>query len=296
MMTAEDYRCGLVALVGRPNVGKSTLLNALVGQKLAITSSKPQTTRHRLRGIHSDARSQVVFVDTPGYQTRHGNALNRAMNRAVAGALAEAHAVLWVVEAGRLGAEDLAALKLVPAGLPRLAVISKVDAVEPNELLAFIKAVADATGLTDILPVSARRNKGLAAVFDAVRPQLPQQAALFPEDDITDSNERFLAAEIVREKLFRSLGDELPYSMHVDIERFVEEGRLRRIHAAIVVEKDAHKAMVIGAKGEKMKSMASAARLDMEKLFGGKVYLEVWVKVRKGWTDDEAGVKRVGYG
>jgi GTP-binding protein Era len=295
-MTQEPYRCGLIALVGRPNVGKSTLLNALIGQKLAITSSKPQTTRHRLRGIHTDASEQIVFIDTPGFQTLHGNALNRAMNRAVVGALAEAHAALLVVEAGRFGAEDLALVKLVPAGLPLLVVVNKIDTVEPPELLPFLKTVAEGSGITEILPVSARRGKGLAAVTGAVRPYLPQQAAIYPEDDITDRNERFLAAEIIREKLFRSLGDELPYTAHVEIENFEERGSLRRIHAAIVLEREGHKAIVIGTRGEKLKSMATAARLDMEKLFGGKVYLEVWVKVRPGWTESESGVKRIGYG
>ncbi len=295
-MTQEPYRCGLVALVGRPNVGKSTLLNALIGQKLAITSSKPQTTRHRLRGIHTDAGGQIVFVDTPGFQTLHGNALNRAMNRSVVGALAEANAALLVVEAGRFGTDDLALLKLAPAGLPLLVVVNKIDAVEPPELLPFMKTVAEGSSITEILPVSARRGKGLAAVVDAVRPFLPQQPAIYPEDEFTDRNERFLAAEMIREKLFRSLGDELPYTAHVEIEKFEERGSLRRIHAAIVLEREGHKAIVIGTRGEKLKSMATAARLDMEKLFGGKVYLEVWVKVRPGWTDSESGVKRIGYG
>lgn len=295
-MTQESYRCGLIALVGRPNVGKSTLLNALIGQKLSITSSKPQTTRHRLRGIHTDATAQIVFIDTPGFQTHHANALNRAMNRAVGGALAEANAALLVVQAGRFGAEDLALAKLVPAGLPVLVVINKIDTLESADLLPFLKTVAEATGITEIFPVSARRRKGLAALAHAVRPYLPEQAAIYPEDDITDRDERFLAAEIIREKLFRMLGDELPYTAHVEIENFEERGRLRRIHAAIILEREGHKAIVIGSKGDKLKAMATAARLDMEKLFDGKVYLEVWVKVRPGWTDSEASVKRIGYG
>ena len=180
-MTQESYRCGLIALVGRPNVGKSTLLNALIGQKLSITSSKPQTTRHRLRGIHTDATAQIVFIDTPGFQTHHANALNRAMNRAVGGALAEANAALLVVQAGRFGAEDLALAKLVPAGLPVLVVINKIDTLESADLLPFLKTVAEATGITEIFPVSARRRKGLAALARAVRSYLPEQAAIYPE-------------------------------------------------------------------------------------------------------------------
>ena len=295
-MNPEPSRCGLVALIGRPNVGKSTLLNALLGQKLSITSSKPQTTRHCVRGMLTTATAQFIFTDTPGFQTRHGNALNRAMNRAVHSALGEAHVALLVVEAGRLGDEDRALIRLTPAGLPLLLAVNKADSAEPVTLLPFLKAAAGEAQFAAIVPVSARRRKGLGELLRQLEPQLPEQPAIYADDDLTDRSERFLAAELIREKLFRMLGDELPYAAYVEIEKFEEQGRLRRVHASIAVEKEGHKAIVIGSGGGKLKEIATAARLDMEKLFGGKVYLEVWVRVRRGWTDNEASVKRLGYG
>lgn len=295
-MSSEPFRCGAIALIGRPNVGKSTLLNALLGQKLSITSRKPQTTRHCLRGVLTTRTAQFIFVDTPGFQSRHRGALNRVMNRAVRGTLESADVSALVVEATRFGAEDRALLKLARAGTPLVLVVNKIDLSDPQGLLPFLKKAESEAEFSEIVPVSARRRKGLDELLHAIERHLPEQPAIYPEHDFTDRNERFLAAELIREKLFRSLGEELPYSSGVEIEKFEEQGSLRRIHASIVVEKEGHKAIIIGTRGEKLKEIATAARLDMEKLFGGKVYLEVWVRVRSGWTDDEASVRRMGYG
>jgi GTP-binding protein Era len=295
-MAAEPFRCGAIALVGRPNVGKSTLMNALLGQKLSITSRKPQTTRQSLRGVLTTGTAQFVLVDTPGFQTRHRGALNRAMNRAVRATLEAVDAVALVVEAKRFGAEDRALLKLAPAGVPLFLVVNKIDTTEPAGLLPFLKKAAGEAQFDEIVPVSASRCKGLAELLEALRRYLPEQPAIHSGDDLTDRNERFLAAEFLREKLFRLLGEELPYSTGVEIEKFEEQGGMRRIHAAIVVGKEGHKAIIIGSGGSKLKRIATAARHDMETLFGGKVYLEVWVKVRGGWTDDEAALRRMGYG
>ena len=295
-MNTEPFRCGAIALIGRPNVGKSTLLNALLGQKLSITSRKPQTTRYCLRGVLTTKTAQFIFVDTPGFQTRHRSVLNRAMNRAVRGTLGSVDVSALVVEAARFGAEDRALLKLARAGTPLVLVVNKIDLSDPERLLPFLKRTESEAEFSEIVPVSARRRKGLDALLHALEGHLPEQPAIHPGDDLTDRNERFLAAELIREKLFRSLGEELPYSSGVEIEQFEEQGSLRRIHASIVVEKEGHKAIIIGTGGEKLKEIATAARLDMEKLFGGKVYLQVWVRVRSGWTNDEASVRRMGYG
>jgi len=295
-VSTEPFRCGTIALIGRPNVGKSTLLNALLGQKLSITSRKPQTTRHCLRGVLTTRAAQFIFVDTPGFQSRHRSALNRVMNRAVRGTLESVDVSALVVEAGRFGAEDRAVLKLAPTGIPLVLVVNKIDVSNPENLLPFLKRTESEAEFAEIVPLSARRRKGLDELLRTLERHLPEQPAIHSEHDLTDRNERFLAAELIREKLFRSLGEELPYSSGVEIEKFEEQGNLRRIHASIIVEKEGHKAIIIGSGGEKLKGMATAARLDMEKLFGGKVYLEVWVKVRSGWTDDEASVRRMGYG
>jgi GTP-binding protein Era len=295
-MALEPFRCGAIALVGRSNVGKSTLLNALLGQKLSITSRKPQTTRQSLRGVLTTETAQFVLVDTPGFQTRHRGALNRAMNRAVRATLEAVDAVALVVEAKRFGAEDRALLKLAPAGVPLFLVVNKIDTTEPAGLLPFLKKVASEAQFDEIVPVSASRCKGLDELLGALKRYLPEQPAIHSGDDLTDRNERFLAAEFLREKLFRLLGEELPYSTGVEIEKFEERDGMRRIHAAIVVGREGHKAIIIGSGGSKLKRIATAARHDMETLFGGKVYLEVWVKVRGGWTDDEAALRRMGYG
>jgi GTP-binding protein Era len=288
-------RCGTVAIVGRPNVGKSTLLNALVGQKLSITSAKPQTTRHRVTGVLSHPGTQYVFVDTPGFQTLHGGPLNRALNRAVRAALEEVDAVLFVVEAGRLSDADRAVLRLLPKRVPVVLVANKSDRVDaPERMLPFLKSASEAFGFAAVVPVSAIRGRNLGELLKALVPLLPEQPPLFDAETITDRSERFLAAELVREKLFRLLGEEVPYGAAVTIDQFREEGRLRRIHASIVVSKENHKAIVVGRGGAKLKAIASAARRDIEKLLGAKVFLEVWVKVRGGWTEDAASLRRLG--
>ncbi len=295
-MAVEPYRCGAIALIGRPNVGKSTLLNALLGQKLSITSHKPQTTRQSLRGVLTTETAQFVLIDTPGFQTRHRGALNRAMNRAIRGALEGVDVAALVVEAKRFGAEDRALLKQVAVGVPLFLVVNKIDTTAAADLLPFLKKVAGEAKFEEIVPVSARSRKGLDELLRALERHLPEQPAIHSEDALTDSNERFLAAEFLREKLFRLLGAELPYSTGVEIEKFEDERGMRRIHAAIVVGREGHKAIIIGLGGSKLKRVATAARLDMERLFGGKVYLQVWVKVRSRWTEDETALRRMGYG
>lgn len=289
-------RSGYIAIVGRPNVGKSTLLNHLVGEKISIVSRKAQTTRHRIMGILTQPKAQYVFVDTPGFQTRFSNALNRSMNRGVTQTLADVDVVFFVVEAGRFDAKDEAVLKLMPEGVPIILVVNKTDLLkERNSLLPFLAKVAAKGDFAAVVPVSASRGRQTDELLHEARKYLPHQELLFPEDELTDKSERFLASEYIREKLFRLLGDELPYGLTVEIEKFEQEGDLRRIFAAIVVDKSGHKAMVIGKKGESLKRIASEARQDMERLFDGKVYLEVWVKVKSGWADDERLLQSLGY-
>jgi len=291
-MASSSFRCGTVAIVGRPNVGKSTLLNALVGARLAITSAKPQTTRYRLRGVRTRDDAQFVFVDTPGFQTKHKGALNRMLNRTVRQALEEVDVVLFVVEAGRYGPEDRTVAKLLPAARPVLLVVNKSDELrDPARMLPFLDATANEHDVAAVVPTSAEKQRNLDALLAAIAPCLPEQPPLFEADALTDASERFLAAEILREKLFRRLGDEIPYGAAVVIEKFEEEGRLRRIHAAIVLDKETHRGIVIGKGGEKLKTIASDARRDMEALFGGKVFLECFVKARPGWADSDAGVR-----
>ena len=294
---AAGFRCGTVGIIGRPNVGKSTLLNALVGQKVSITSSKPQTTRHRISGILTRPGVQYVFVDTPGFQTRHGGGLNRLLNRTVRQALETVDVVLVVVEANRLTEEDQALIRLLPRPVPVFLVVNKIDRhPRPGALLPFLERASREFPFAEIVPVSATKERNLGELLKTVTRYLPAQPAMFDADALTDRTERFAAAELVREKLFRLLGDELPYGCAVTIDRFEEDGRLRRIHATVVVEKANHKAIVIGKDGAKLKAIASAARRDMEKLFGGKVFLEVWVKTRRGWTEDAAALRRLGFG
>ncbi len=292
----KQIRSGYIAIVGRPNVGKSTLLNRLVGEKISIVSRKAQTTRHRITGILTTAGAQFVFVDTPGFQTRFANALNRSMNRGVTQTLADVDLVLFVVEAGRFDAQDKAVLKLLPADRPVILVVNKTDQLRDRQaLLPFLAEVAAAHDFAAVVPVSAAKGRQTDELLAEARKHLPNDGLLFDEDELTDKSERFLAAEYVREKLFRLLGDELPYSTTVEIEKFEVEGKLRRIFAAVVVDRDSHKAIVIGKNGESLKRIASEARQDMERLFGGKVYLEVWVKVKSGWADDERLLKSLGY-
>ncbi|MBS1198716.1 MAG: GTP-binding protein Era [Proteobacteria bacterium] len=295
-MTATPIRSGYVAIVGRPNVGKSTLLNRLVGEKISIVSRKAQTTRHRIMGILTTEEAQYVFVDTPGFQTRYSNALNRAMNRGVTQTLADVDVVFFVIEAGRFGANDRAVLRLMPEGVPVILVVNKTDRLSNKAaLLPFLAEVAAEHEFAAVVPVSAVNGKQTDELLNEARKYLPNEELLYAEDELTDKSERFLASEYIREKLFRLLGDELPYAATVEIEKFEVEGNLRRVFAAIVVDRDSHKAIVIGRNGETLKRIASEARQDMERLFDAKVYLEVWVKVKSGWADDERLLKSLGY-
>lgn len=289
-------RAGFVAIVGCPNVGKSTLLNRLIGQKISIVSSKAQTTRHRVTGILSTKNVQFVFVDTPGFQTRRGNALNRTMNRTVSQALAGVDLVFFVIEAGRFNDEDRAALNAITPETRVVLVINKVDRLDDkSSLLPFIDQIRGLREFAEIVPISAEHGRHCDELVEAASKLLPEGKPIYGPDEITDRGERFFAAEFLREKLFRLLGDELPYGLTVEIEKFETEGRLRRIHAAVIVDKPAHKGIVIGKGGEKLKKAASQARLEMEKLFDGKVFLETWVKVRSGWADNEHALKSLGY-
>ena len=292
----KKIRSGYIAIVGRPNVGKSTLLNRLVGEKISIVSRKAQTTRHRITGIVTSEDAQYVFVDTPGFQTKFSNALNRAMNRGVTQTLSDVDLVLFVIEAGRYDAKDQAVVRLLPKDRPVILVVNKTDQLkERNELLPFLAKVAAEHDYTAIVPVSATKGRQTDELLAEARKHLPNEGLMFPEDELTDKSERFLAAEYIREKVFRLLGDELPYATTVVIEKFEIEGNLRRIFAAIVVDRDGHKAIVIGKGGESLKRIASESRQDMERLFDGKVYLEIWVKVKSGWNDDERLLKSLGY-
>ena len=292
----SEFRCGSIAIVGRPNVGKSTLLNRLVGQKLSITSRKPQTTRHRLSGIVTRKDAQFIFVDTPGFQTQHGGNLNKMLNRNVRHVLQETDAIVAVVEAGVLDEADRAVFKLLPKNIPVILAVNKTDKLGgPAEMLPYLAKTGQEFEFAAVVPLSARLGKNVNELLNTLQPYLPEQPPIYGEDEITDRNERFLAAELIREKLFRSLGDEVPYGSAVVIDRYQEEGRLRRIHASIVVDREGHKAIIIGKQGEKLKALATAARLDMEKLFGGKVFLEIWVKVRSGWSENENQLRKLGY-
>lgn len=290
------FRTGFVAIVGRPNVGKSTLLNRLIGQKISIVSRKAQTTRHRVTGILTSDNAQFVFVDTPGFQTRHRNALNRSMNRTVSQVLGDVDLVFLVIEAGRFGDDDRKVVAVLPGDAKVVLVINKVDRLgDKSQLLPFIAKMAEVYPFTEIVPLSAERGTNVEALVKAATPLLPEGEPMYGADEITDRSERFLAAEFLREKLFRLLGDELPYGVAVEIEKFETEGNLRRIYAAVVVDRSSHKGIVIGKGGEQLKRIASEARVELEKLFDGKVFLEVWVKVKSGWADDERALKSLGY-
>jgi GTP-binding protein Era len=290
------HRSGHVAIVGRPSVGKSTLLNALVGARISITSRKPQTTRHRVAGIRTDPGVQFVFVDTPGFQTRQPSKLNARLNRAVRDALADVDAVVFVVDAARVTEADRAVLALVPASVPAIAVLNKVDAVkDKRSLLPRIAELANLREFVAIVPVSAEKGTDLPALVQAIAGLLPEGPALYDGDALTDRDERFLAGEFLREKIFRLLGDEVPYSTAVMIDSFEQEGELRRIRATVLVDKPGQRAILVGRDGARMKEIATKARADMEALFGGRVFLDVWVRVKSGWADSDAMLTRLGY-
>ncbi len=291
-----QQHCGLIAIVGKPNVGKSTLLNALVGQKVSITSRKAQTTRHRITGLRTLGKTQFVFVDTPGFQTRHGNALNRSLNKTVAGAVSDVDLVVFVVEAGRFHVEDAKVLALLSSSVPVILLANKFDLIHRRaELAPWLRDMQERHPFAEIVPMSANNARDVSRFFGICEKYLPQQPWMHGADELTDRSEKFLASEIVREKLFRLTGDELPYTSTVVIDKFEEDGRMRRIAATIVVERDGHKGMVIGEGGEKLKRIGTEARMELEKLLDAKVFLELWVKVRSGWADDDARVRSFGY-
>jgi len=282
--------------VGKPNVGKSTLLNALVGQKVSITSRKAQTTRHRITGLRTVGPTQFVFVDTPGFQTRHGNALNRSLNKTVLGAVSDVDVIVLVVEASRFNQADAKVLELLPQNIPVILVANKLDMIHRRgDIAPWLAEMQQRHPFAEFVPMSAKNAKDVQRFYAIVEKYLPEQDWMFDAEELTDRSERFMAAEMVREKLFRLTGDELPYTSTVVIDKFEDEGKLRRIAATIVVERDGHKAMIIGEKGEKLKRIGTEARQELEKLWGGKVFLELWVKVRSGWADDEARVRSFGY-
>jgi GTP-binding protein Era len=303
VVAPADQRCGLIAIVGKPNVGKSTLLNALVGQKISITSRKAQTTRHRITGMHTQGAAQYVFVDTPGFQTIHGNALNKSLNKAVQGAVGDVDVVFLVVEAGSFTSADEKVLSLLAPGIPTILVANKLDTMKNRpEIMQWLQSMQDRHPFAEIVPMSAKNDKDVQRLLGIAEKYLPEQAWMYAADELTDRSEKFMAAEMVREKLFRLTGDELPYTSTVVIDKFEEEKgktkgvkRLVRIAATIVVERDGHKAMVIGDKGERLKRMGMEARTELEKLYDAKVFLELWVKVRSGWADDAARVRSFGY-
>jgi len=293
---AENFRCGAIAIVGRPNVGKSTLLNHLIGQKVSITSKKAQTTRHRITGIFTDESAQFLFLDTPGFQKTHENALNKILNRTVGQAASDADVLLFVTEALKFSELDEVVLRALDKKTPTILVVNKTDRIEDkSRLMNFMQEMQARYSFAAIVPTSVKVAASIAELKKAIKPLLPPGPAIFPPDEITDKSERFMASEFIREKVFRQVGDELPYSVSVTIEKFEVEGNLRRIFANIVVDKNSQKAILIGTKGERLKRIGTDARKDMEATFGGKVYLELFVRVKKGWADDEALLRQYGY-
>ncbi|MGG4773918.1 GTPase Era [Alcaligenaceae bacterium 429] len=296
MNTTQDFRCGFIAVVGRPNVGKSTLTNALVGAKVSIVSRKAQTTRHRIHSVLTRDDAQFVFVDTPGFQTRHGGAMNRMMNRVVTQALADVDVVIQVVEAGKWTPGDEQLIPLLPKNAKVILVINKVDMLKNKaDLLPFIAQVSQKFNYTAVVPLSAAKGLQLDVLLDEVAAHLPEGEPMFEEDTLTDRSMKFIAAELMREKIFRLVGDELPYSCTVMIEEWEENEKGARIAACVLVEREGHKPILLGAGGEHMKRIASEARQDIERMLEKPVFLNVYVKVRKGWSDREASLRELGY-
>jgi GTP-binding protein Era len=297
MTSDTPSRCGYVAIVGRPNVGKSTLLNHLLGQKISITSRKPQTTRHQVLGIKTEDNHQIIFVDTPGLHKDAGKAINRYMNRAASAAIRDVDLVVFVVDRTAWTEEDSIVLEQIEqSGLPTMLVVNKIDLLaDKTELLPHLQSLAARAEFSAILPVSALRQHNVDALEEQILTLLPESGHFFPEDQITDRSQRFLAAEIVREKIMRQLGDELPYSIAVEIEEFAQEGQMLHISAVIFVERTGQKRILIGDKGSRLRSIGSDARRDMEGLFDSKVMLRLWVKVKSGWSDDERALRSLGY-
>ncbi|SEN08037.1 GTPase Era [Nitrosomonas marina] len=296
MQSDTHFRTGYVAIVGRPNVGKSTLLNSLIQQKISITSRKAQTTRYRIHGILTEQHSQIIFVDTPGFQVRYKNRMNTAMNKVVAQSMQEVDVILFVIEALRFDERDSLVLERLPKTVPVILVVNKIDRLtDKNMLLPFLDKMSRQFDFVALSPVSAAGRLQLTDLVDAIRPYLPENPPLYNADDVTDRNVRFIAAELVREKLFRLIGDEIPYSTSVIIDRFVETDKLITLYATILIDKPGQKAIIIGKNGEKMKLISSQARKEMELLFNKKVFLQVWVKVRSGWANDAHVLKQLGH-
>jgi GTP-binding protein Era len=290
------HRCGTIGIAGRPNTGKSSLLNRLVGQKVSIVSAKPQTTRHLVTGILTRPDCQYVFVDAPGQQSNAKSTLHRRLNRRATEAARDADVALFVVEALRFTEEDKLALDRIPPTQRVVAAVNKIDTLKnARQLIPYLDRLAKTRDFVALVPVSAKTGRNIPELLAALREALPEAPAIYPPDQLTDRDERFFAAELLREKLFEQMGAELPYRCEVVIDSFKEEGRLRRIEATILVERDSQKPIVLGTGGERLKRIATAARKDMEKLFGGKVYLGTWVKVRKAWTDDARVLRQLGY-
>jgi GTP-binding protein Era len=294
---STEFRCGYIALVGRPNVGKSTLLNRLLGQKISITSKRPQTTRHRILGIKTGSRSQQIYVDTPGLHHYKGRAMNRHMNRAATLALADVDVVVFVVEGLRWTADDdLVLKKLEQVDCPVVLVVNKVDLVaDKQSLLPGLEELSRRREFEQIIPLSATKGDNVTALEACVETLLPESPPLYPEEQVTDRSERFLVAERIREKLFRSLGKELPYGLTVEVESFRREERIIHIHALIWVERESQKSIVVGKEGRVLKQAGRQARLEIESLLGSKVNLKLWVKVKEGWADDERALQSLGY-
>lgn len=293
--TRADFRCGQIAVVGKPNVGKSTLLNRLVGEKVSITSRKAQTTRLPLRGILTTDAAQFVFVDTPGFQTKHGGEMNKRLNGSVRRTLNEVDVVLWLWDATHLSAADRAVLDLVPDTVPIIAVPNKVDLIKDRSaLVAAVTELSAARKFASVVPVAASKGTQTSELLAEIEKLLPVSEPMYDADDLTDKPERYMAAEIIREKIFRLTGDELPYRAAVMIDKFEQEGNLRRIFAAILVDKDSQKPIIIGAGGELLKRIGTEARMDMQKLFNGPVYLELFVKVKSGWAENAIVLRDLG--
>jgi GTP-binding protein Era len=290
------FRCGHIAIVGRPSVGKSTLVNRLVGHKISITSKKPQTTRHRIMGVLTEASHQFIFVDTPGFQTKHRSTLNDRLNRTVLASLADVDVVVLVIDAAKLTPADRDVVARIPAACSVVVAVNKVDALaDKRALLPRLAELATWRDFAALVPVSAEKGTQLDALKAEIARALPEAPALYDADTLTDRDERFLAAEMIREKIFRLLGDEVPYSTTVVIEQFTQEPKLRRIGAVVLCDKPGQRAILVGEGGATMKAIASQARRDMESLFGGKVFLEVFVRVRKNWAATDASLSKLGF-
>jgi GTP-binding protein Era len=288
-------KCGKVAIIGQPNVGKSTLLNFILGQKLSITSRKAQTTRNQILGIHSEENVQFIFVDTPGYQQKYLNEMNKRMNKSVTSIAKDVDVIIFMSEPKELDEVDLNLLKKIPSSIPIINLINKVDKIKnKNSLLELMKTNAQLNIFKSVIPASIKLKDNQIVILKELEKFLPEQEFVFDKDDFTDKNERFLAAEIIREKIFRLTGDELPYVVAVEIEDFQTTPELRRIFATVLVDKDSQKPLLIGKSGEKLKRISTESRKDMERLFGSKVWLQVWVKVQKNWFDDARALKSLG--